>query len=102
LNNKKTAAATVTITARPALTIVAAAAVMTAAATAVALLGLHIQIVCLQFGYAILNHLKVSTRFELGRKIWYRICELQNRFEGNLDDSYNSCTTKALMRVSRE
>jgi len=88
LNNNKTAAATVTITARPALTIVAAAAVMTAAATAVALL-------------AILNHLKVSTRFELGRKIWYRISELQNRFEGNLDDSYNSCT-KALMRVSRE
>jgi len=69
LNNNKTAAATVTITARPALTIVAAAAVMTAAATAVALLGLHIQIVNTQFGYAILNHLKVSTRFELGRKI---------------------------------
>jgi hypothetical protein len=98
LNNKKIAAATVTITTRPALTIVATAAVITAAATAVALLGLHIQIVCLQFVHAILNHLKVSIRFELGRKIWHRICELQNRFEGNLDDSYNSCTTKVLMR----
>ena len=105
LNNKKTAATTtntVTITARPALTIVATAAVMTVAATVVTLLGLHIQIVCLQFVHAILNHLKISTRFELARKLWLRICELQNRFEGNLDESYNSCTTKALMRLSRE
>jgi hypothetical protein len=103
LNNKETAAAaTVTITTRPALTIAAPAAVMTAAAIAVALLGLHIQVLCLQFVYVILNHLKVSTRFELARKIWLRICELQNRFEGNLDDSGNSCTTKVLMSVSQE
>jgi hypothetical protein len=106
LNNKETATATATatatITTRPALTIAAPAAVMTAAAIAVALLGLHIQVLCLQFVYVILNHLKVSTRFELARKIWLRICEIQNRFEGNLDDSGNSCTTKVLMIVNQE
>jgi len=92
---------TMTVTTKkPALTIAACAVVMTAAATALALLGLHIQILCLQFVYVILNHL--LTRFELARKIWLRICELQNRFEGNLDDSCNSCTTKVLMSVSQE
>jgi hypothetical protein len=89
-------------TKKPALTIAACAVVMTAAATALALLGLHIQILCLQFVYVVLNHLKVSTRFELAGKIWLRICELQNRFEGNLDDSFNSYTSKVLMSVSQE
>jgi hypothetical protein len=101
LNNKETATTTtVTITKRPALTIAAPAAVMTAAAIAVALLGLHIQVLCLQFVHVILN--QVSTRFELARKIWLRICELQSRFEGILDDSCISCTTKVLMSVSQE
>ena len=58
---------------------------MTAVATALALLGLHIQILCLQFVYFILNDLKVSGRFELAGKIWDRICELQNGFGRNLD-----------------
>jgi hypothetical protein len=87
-------------TKKPALTIAAPAAVMTAAAIAVVLFGLHIQVLCLQFVYVILNHL--STRFELARKIWLRICELQNRFEGNLDDSFNSYTSKVLMSVSQD
>ena len=100
LNNKKSVTMTVT-TPRPALTI-AAAVVMTAAITAVALLGLHIQILCLQFVYVILNHLKISTRFELAGKIWQRICEVQNGFGTNLDDSFNSSTTKVLMSVSQE
>ena len=78
-------------TKKPALTIAAPAAVMTAAAIAVVLLGLHIQVLCLQFVYVILNHL--LTRFELARKIWLRICELRNRFEGNLDDIQNLIVT---------
>ena len=104
LNNKVTATTTttVTITKRPALTIAAPAAVMTAVAIAVALLGLHIQVLCLQFVHVILNHLKVSTRFEQASKIWHRICELQNRFGGNLDDSCNGCTTKVIMSMSQE
>lgn len=105
LNNKRGTAltTTVTITKRPALTIAAPAAVMTAAAIAVGLLGLHIQVLCLQFVHVILNYLNVSTRFELPRKIWLWICELQNRFEGNTDDSgSNSCTTSVLMSVSQE
>jgi hypothetical protein len=71
-------------TPRPTLTITAAA-VMTAAITVLALLGVHIQILCLQFVYFILNDLKVSGRFELAGKIWDRICELQNGFGRNLD-----------------
>lgn len=105
MNYKKTVVATtttVTITKRPALTIAAPAAVMTAAAIAIALLGLHIQVLCLQFVYVILNHLKVSTRFELVGKIWHRMCELQNGFRVNLDDSFNSYTSKVLMSVSHE
>ena len=104
LNKKETATTTttVTITKRPALTIAAPAAAMTAVAIAVALLGLHIQVLCLQFVHVILNHLKVSTRFELASKIWHRICELQNRFGGNLDDSCNGCTTKVIMSMSQE
>ena len=94
---------TMTVTTKkPAMTIAACAVVMTAAATALALLGLHILILCLQFVHVILNHLKVSTRFELVGKIWLRICELQNGFGRNLDDSFNSCTTKVLMSVSQE
>ena len=94
---------TMTVTTKkPALTIATPAAVMTAAAIAVVLLGLHIQVLCLQFVYVILNHLKVSTRFELARKIWLRICEPQNKFEGNLDDSFNNYTTKVLMSVSQD
>ena len=94
---------TMTVTTKkPALTIAACAVVMTAAATALALLGLHIQILCLQFVYVILNHLKISTRFELAGKIWQRICEVQNGFGTNLDDSFNSSTTKVLMSVSQE
>jgi len=88
-------------TPRPALTI-AAAAVMTAALTAVTLLGLHIQILCLQFVYVILNHLKVSTRFELAGKTWHRICELQNGSGTNLDDSFNGYRTRVLMSVSQD
>ena len=101
LNNNQTITITVT-TKKPALTVAACAVLMTAAATALALLGLHIQILCLQFVYVILNHLKVSTRFELVGKIWHRICEPQNRFEGNLDDSFNSYTSKVLMSVSQD
>ena len=48
----------------------APAVVVTAAAIAVALLGLHIQFLCLQSLYVILNQLKVSTIFELASKIW--------------------------------
>ena len=56
LNDKETAnTTTVTITKRSALTIEAPAVVMTAAAIAVALLGLHIQALCPQFVYVILN-----------------------------------------------
>lgn len=88
-------------TPRPTLTI-AAAAVMTAAITVLALLGVHAQILCLQVVYVILNHLKVSTRFELAGKIWDRICVLQSGFGGNLDDSSNNYTTKVLMSVSQE
>jgi len=91
LNNNQTMTMTVT-TKKPALTIAAPAAVMTAAAIAVVLLGLHIQFLCLQFVYVILNHLKVSTRFELVGKIWHRMCKLQNGFGTNLDDSFNSYT----------
>ena len=101
MNNNQTMTTTVT-TKKPALTIAACAVVMTAAATALALLGLHIQILCLQFVYVILNHLKVSTRFELVGKIWHRICELQNGFGRNLDDSFNSYTSKVLMSVSQD
>jgi hypothetical protein len=100
LNNKKSLTMTVT-TARPTLTI-AAAAVMTAAITVLPLLGLHIQILCIQFVYVILNHLKVSTHFELARKIWDRICKLQNGFGRNFDDSFNNYTTKVLMSVSQD
>jgi hypothetical protein len=99
LNNKKSLTMTVT-TPRPTL-MIAAAAVMTAAITVLALLGVHIQILCLQVVYAILNHLKVSTHFELAGKIWDRICKLQNGFGRNLDDSYNNYTTKVLMSVSQ-
>ena len=90
---------TVTTT-RPTLSI-AAAAVMTASITVFALLGVHIQILCLQFIYVILNHLKVSRRFELAGKILDIICELQNGFGRNLDDSSNNYTTKVLMSVSQ-
>jgi hypothetical protein len=88
-------------TPRPTLTI-AAAAVMTAVITALALLGLHIQILCLQFVYVILNHLKVSRHFELASKIWDRICELQNGFRRNLDDSFNSYTIKVSMSLGQD
>jgi hypothetical protein len=100
LNNKKSLTITVT-TPRPTLTI-AAAAVMTAAISVLALQGLHIQILCLQFVYVILNYLKVSRHFELAGKIWDRICELQNGFRRNLDDSFNNYTTKVLMSVSQD
>jgi hypothetical protein len=100
LNNKKSLTMTVT-TPRPTL-MIAAAAVMTAAITVLALLGVHIQILCLQVVYAILNHLKVSTHFELAGRIWLRICDLQNRFGGNLDDSFNNYTTKVLMSASQD
>jgi len=89
-------------TKKPALTIAACVVVMTAAATALALLGLHIQILCLQFVYVVLNHLKVSTRFGLVGKIWHRVCELQNGLGRNLDDSFNSYTSKVLMSVSQD
>ena len=64
-SSRTAATTTVTITKRPALTMAAPAVVVTAAAIAVALLGLHIQFLCLQFLYVILNQLKVSTIFEL-------------------------------------
>ena len=107
MNTKETEVAATTtrpvmITKRPALMITASGAVMTAVAIAVALLGLHIQVLCLQFVYVILNHLKVSTRFELVGKIWHKMCELQNGFRVNLDDSFNSYTSKVLMSVSHE
>jgi hypothetical protein len=87
-------------TPRPTLTI--AAAVITAAITVLALLGVHIQILCLQVVYTILNHLKVSTHFELAGKIWDRIRELKNGFVRNLDGPFNNyTTTKVLMSVSR-
>ena len=101
MNNKQTETTTVTAT-RPTLRILATTAVMTAVATALVLLGLHIQILCLQFVYVILNYLKVSERFELGGKIWHRICELQNGFGTNLEGSFNSYTTKVLMNVSQD
>ena len=88
-------------TPRPTLSI-AAAAVMTAFITVLALLGVHIQILCLQFIYVILNHLKISRRFELAGKILDRLCELQNGFGRNLDDSSNNYTTKVLMNVSQD
>ena len=94
---------TMTVTTKkPALTIAACAVVMTAAATALALLGLHIQILCLQFVYVILNNLRISTHFELAGKIWHRICALQNGFGRDLDDSFNSYTSKVLMSVSQD
>jgi hypothetical protein len=79
-------------TPRPPMTI--AAAVMAATITVLALLGLHIQILCLQFVYVILNHLKISTRFELASKIWDTITELQNGFGSNLYDSFNNYITR--------
>jgi hypothetical protein len=80
----------------------ATTAVMTSVATALVLLGLHIQILCLQFVYVILNYLRISTHFEVAGKIWHRICVLQNGFGRNLDDSLNNYTTKVLMRVSQD
>ena len=100
LNNKKSVTMTVT-TPRPTLAI-AAAAVMTASITVLALLGVHIQILCLQFIYVILNHLKISRRFELAGKIWDRIYELQNGSGRNLDDFSSNYTTKVLMSVSQD
>jgi len=98
LNHKKTAPiATITIK-RPDLVIAAPTVVTATTAIVVGLLGLHIQILCLQFVHVVLNHLKVSTRFELARKIWLRICELQNRFEGGRI----SCTTDMLLSRSQE
>jgi hypothetical protein len=47
---------------------IAAAAIMAATRTVLAVLGLHMQILCLQFVCVILNHLKISTRFELVKK----------------------------------
>lgn len=85
LNNKEIATTfttTITVTKRPSLTIVAPAAVMTAAAIAVILLGLHIQVLCLQLVHIILSHLKVSTSFEPARKVRLRICELQRDLKG--------------------
>jgi hypothetical protein len=77
LNYKKITAAAVTTS--PALTIAATAVVMTTAATAVALLGLHIQILCLQFLSVILN-LRVSTLFELADKIRHKLFKPHNGF----------------------
>ena len=88
-------------TPRPTLTIAATAAVMTAVITILPLLGLHIQILCIQFVYGILNHLKVSRLFELAAKIWDRICELQNGFARNLD-AINNYRTKVIMSVSQD
>ncbi|MGB7955607.1 MAG: hypothetical protein WCF23_16650 [Candidatus Nitrosopolaris sp.] len=98
LDSKQTETATVPAT-RPTLRILTTAAIMTAVATALALLGLHIQILCLQFVYVILNNLRISTHFELAGKIWHRICVLQNGFDRNLDDSYqNKLKTQLLSR----
>ena len=80
------------------LRILATVAIMTAVATALALLGLHIQILCLQFAYVILNNLRISTHFELAGKIWHRICVLQNGFGRNLDDSCQNRLKSQLLR----
>ena len=101
MNNKQTETTTVTAT-RPTLRILATTAVMTAVVTAIVLLGLHIQILCLQFVYVILNNLRISTHFELAGKIWHRICALQNGVGRDLDDSFNNYTTKVLMSVSQD
>ena len=101
MNNKQTETTTVTAT-RPTLRIFATTAVMTAVATALVLLGLHIQILCLQFVSVVLNHLRISTHFELAGKIWQRICVLQNRFGRNFDDSLKYYSTKVLMSVSQD
>ncbi len=100
LINKNSVPMTVTIP-RPTLTIVSAA-VMAAAITVLVPLGLHVQILCLQFVCIILNHLKISTRFELAGKIWHRICGSQNGFGRNLKDSFNNYTTKLSMSVSQD
>jgi len=97
LINKKSVPMTVTIP-RPTRTIVSAA-VMAAAITVLMSLGLHVQILCLQFVYIILNHLKISTRFELAGEIWHR---LQNVFGRNLKYSFNNYTTKVAMSVSQD
>jgi hypothetical protein len=52
--------------------------------------------------YVILNHLKISRRFELAGKIWNRICELQDGSGRNLDDFSSDHTTKVLMSVSQD
>lgn len=101
MNNKQRETTTVTTT-RPNLRILATTAVMTAVATALVLLGLHIQILCLQFVYVILNHLRISTHFELAGKIWQRICILQNGFGRNVDDSLTHYSTEVLMSVSQD
>lgn len=101
LDNKQTETSTVPAT-RPTLRMLATAAVMTAVATALAVLGLHIQILCLQFVYVILNNLRISMHFELAGKIRHKICVLQNGFGRNLDDSFNNYTTKVLMSVSQD
>ena|GEM_PF-6501373 len=97
LDSKQTETATVPAT-RPTLRILATAAIMTAVATALALLGLHIQILCLQFVYVILNNLRISKYFELAGKIWHRICVLQNGFGRNLDDTYQNKLKTQLLR----
>ena len=97
LDSKQTETATVPAT-RPTLRILATAAIMTAVATALALLGLHIQILCLQFVYVILNNLRISKHFELAGKIWHRICVLQNGFGRNLDDTYQNKLKIQLLR----
>ena len=99
MNNKQTETATVTAT-RPTLRILATTAVMTAVATAIVLLGLHIQILCLQFVFVVLNQL--SMHFKLAGKIWQRICVLQNGFGRNLDDSLKYYSTNVLMSVSQD
>jgi hypothetical protein len=100
LINKKSVPMTVTIP-RPTRTIVSAA-VMALAITVPVSLGLHVQILCLQFVYIILNHLKISTRFELAGEIWHRIFGSQNGFGRNLKDSFNNYTTKVAMSVSQD
>ena len=100
LINKKSVPMTVTIP-KPTLTIVSAA-VMAAAITVLVPLGLHVQILCLQFVYIILNHLKISTRFELAGKIWHRICGSQNGFGRNLKGCFNNYTIKVSMSVSQD
>ncbi len=97
LDSKQTETATVPAT-RPTLRILATVAIMTAVATALALLGLHIQILCLQFAYVILNNLRISTHFELAGKIWHRICVPQNGFGRNLDDSCQNRLKSQLLR----